>query len=200
MAKSDKAIRVTVKGSETMELGDLLELQGKLKESDPIKEGKLRQSILDHGFAVPFVVWRKEIMDGHRRRVVLKRLRDRDGYTVPPLPVCGSKLKTRAEAAEMVLQINSQYGTITDGGLAAFIAEHELGEDVLAKVELPGVGVLDAPDAEETEAQIEQMTVQPAPAMVWVLVGIAARDYARITTPLQAVADMPGVIYESTIR
>src|SRR4051794_11831569 len=105
-----KKIETCCEAAITIDLEDLVPLQGDLKElSEPSFE-KLKQSILRHGITFPFFVWQNAgtnwILDGTQRDRVLKRMAD-DGYQIPALPCSLIHAKDRREAAEKILLISS---------------------------------------------------------------------------------------------
>ena len=103
------------------QLGDLLELQGDLKDLTERNAAKLRRSIAKHGLFVPFFVWpaqdgNKYILDGHQR----KRTLVKDGHGALPVPCVLVHADTLQEAKEKLLVISSQYGKITQDGYDEF--------------------------------------------------------------------------------
>ena len=103
------------------QLGDLLELQGDLKDLTERNAAKLRRSIAKHGVFVPFFVWpapdgNKYILDGHQR----KRTLVTDGHGALPVPCVLVHADTLQEAKEKLLVISSQYGRISQEGYDEF--------------------------------------------------------------------------------
>ncbi len=103
------------------QLGDLLELQGDLKDLTERNAARLRRSIAKHGIFVPFFVWpapdgNKYILDGHQR----KRTLVKDGHGALPVPCVLVHADTLQEAKEKLLVISSQYGHITQEGFDTF--------------------------------------------------------------------------------
>lgn len=106
--------------------------QGDLKFLSEENYNKLKRNIEKRGFYIPVYVWidsqgEKWLLDGHQRKHVLET----EGW-YEPIPYLIVKAPTMSDAAERLLEITSQYGTITQEGLDEFIAKFELPEmDVL---------------------------------------------------------------------
>lgn len=148
----------------------IVELQnseaGDLKDLSQEDYDKLKLSIEENGFFLPFFLWEHEsqffALDGHQR---LRVLNNEDGqpYELPYLLV---EADTLAEAKQKLLIITSQYGKMTDEGLKAFT--HDLDQDwVNSRVTFQGLRPLNLslkrdmlPPAETTEAPAE--TTAPA--------------------------------------
>lgn len=131
-----KTIRIECEGSFTVNLDDLVELQ-KYKDLTDKAYEKAKKSILDLGFSFPVFVWEENgthfIIDAHQRKRVLTRMRDKEGYVIPPLPAIRVYAKDKREAKKKILAQESQYGDITEEGLYEFINEEgfELDEGEL---------------------------------------------------------------------
>jgi len=121
-------------------LGDLVPFQGDLKQLSSESYAKLKRSIDQNGIFVPFFVWdaKNAILDGHQRERVLVTEGFQD-LMVPVLPIAA---KSEAEARKKLLLISSQFGRITEHGLASFTVD--LPEDWLAEsVNFDGISTLD---------------------------------------------------------
>ena len=131
----------------------------------PAEAEKLKASILRYGWVAPVFVWNKnEILDGHGRLLVLGELL-KEGYTIGDLPVVDIEARTKKEAAEILLAINSKYQTITDEGLYQFMNEMDLGIEDLAIFELPDIDFKEFESeffSEGTEAAEEEIPEVPA--------------------------------------
>ena len=108
-------------------------LQGNLKDLKESNYNKLRIVLLKRGFTVPLFVWHPPmwqpadatapyfLMDGHQRqRVMLKE--DMQPYEVPYILI---EAKNQKEAKAQLLEISSQFGTITQEGFDEFTDELE---------------------------------------------------------------------------
>lgn len=142
----EKIINVTCKGATEVEIDELNDLQGNLKDLTKENYGKLRDSILQYGFSFPIFMWeevvnvdtnaieslandvemkatmktKRWIVDAHQRMRVLKKMRE-EGYTIPKLPADFIFADSKIEAKEKLLLLNSQYGKMTNEGLYEFI-------------------------------------------------------------------------------
>jgi len=140
---SKPTINVRCEAAVNINLADLTQLQGDLKELSEGNFNKLKTSILKNGITFPFFVWRNEgvnyILDGTQRDRVLKKMAIA-GYEIPPLPCALIQAKDRAEAAEKILLISSQYGKMTNQSLQGFLAENDLDFMKLQdELELPSI-------------------------------------------------------------
>ena len=141
-------------GADRINLDELTEFQGGLKERSAADIDKIIKSIKKHGFSFPFFVWQHDgvnhVLDGHGRISALKKLQ-REGEEIPPLPCDYIEAENEAEAKEKLLKLNSQYGRMTADSVAQFLDGLEIELDDLALPE----GVLDlsgiAAPEEETE-------------------------------------------------
>lgn len=102
--------------------------QGDLKFLSEENYKKLKKNIEKHGFDIPVTVWvdtqgDKWLLDGHQRKHVLET----EGW-VNPIPYLIIKAPNMQTAAERLLAITSQYGTVTQEGLDDFYAKFELPE------------------------------------------------------------------------
>jgi hypothetical protein len=112
----------------TIPIIDLLPTQGDLKDLSETNYKKLKNLIDKRGFSIPVYVWEdgqgvKHLLDGHQRRRVLET----EGWT-EPIPYLKIPAKDLQEAMARLLEITSQYGTITQEGIDTFIAKYELPE------------------------------------------------------------------------
>lgn len=117
-------MRITCDTKDTLPLAALSEFQGGLKKRGDGDYEKIRKSIEKYGFATPFFVWTHDgvnhVLDGHGRLETLKRMRA-DGEEIPPLPVVYVDCKDEADAKNLLLRINSAYGTMTAESVMDFM-------------------------------------------------------------------------------
>ena len=165
--KKIKTIKICCTGSELIELDDLKELQGNLKDLSDYNYTRLKESILEYGFSFPVFVWKKGkvnyIMDAHQRVKTLKKLRDEEEFIIPKIPVVFVQAKDKREAKEKLLQLNSNYGKITQEGLSEFFNEpgFELDfEKLKDKIDLPDFDMdlfdLDVEDYTDLDKQMDE--------------------------------------------
>ena len=153
-------IEINCTGSDTIQLHELTEFQGELKERSAGDVEKIIKSIKKHGFSFPFFVWKNDgknnVLDGHGRLLALKQMAAA-GEEIPALPCVYISAKDEAEAKEKLLKLNSQYGHMTADSVAAFLGDIKIDFDELA---LPD-GVLDLGklEPEETKDDDEAPTV-----------------------------------------
>jgi hypothetical protein len=115
----------------TLPINDLIPTQGNLKDLSEKNYNKLKASIEKHGFNYPIATWvdtsgkepKYYLIDGHQRKRVIEK-----EWGNPKVPVVQIHAKDIQEAAEILTKITSQYGTITQEGLDAFIATYQLPE------------------------------------------------------------------------
>lgn len=132
---SSVTLKITCDSADSAELDDLSPFQGELKSLSEENFSKLKNSFIRHGFMSPIYVWfdgdRANILDGHQRLRTLKLLRDREGWTIPRLPIVKVSANGEDEAKRKLLQFCSDFGTIETEGLYEFISEAGLGIDEL---------------------------------------------------------------------
>lgn len=125
-------IQIRVGEKRTVDIDNLEEMQGGLKDLSKENYERLKKEILESGFAFPLFVWRDggrdKLLGGHQRLRTLKTMR-RMGYSVPPIPVIDIEADDEREARRRVLQDASQYGTVNEDGFAEFLAESKFELD-----------------------------------------------------------------------
>ena len=155
-------IEINCTGSDTIQLHELTEFQGELKERSAGDVEKIIKSIKKHGFSFPFFVWKNDgknnVLDGHGRLMALKQMAAA-GEEIPALPCVYISAQDEAEAKEKLLKLNSQYGHMTADSVAAFLGDIKIDFDELA---LPD-GVLDLGklEPEETKDDDEAPALKP---------------------------------------
>ena len=153
-------IKVKCDVKDTLELDELSDFQGNLKERGDADFEKIQKSIKKHGFSFPFFVWRKGktnwVLDGHGRLGALRRMAAA-GEAIPPLPVVYVKCKDEAEAKEILLKLNSQYGKMTAESVRDFLGDLEVDFEDLAlpKVEFDDLETQGDDDAPEADMESE---------------------------------------------
>lgn len=127
-------IEINCTGSDTIELHQLTEFQGELKERSAGDIEKIIKSIRKHGFSFPFFVWAhagengnyiNHVLDGHGRLMALKQMAAA-GEEIPALPCVYISAKNEAEAKEKLLKLNSQYGHITAESVLEFVGDTDI--------------------------------------------------------------------------
>lgn len=136
-------------------ISELNATQGDLKFLSEENYNKLKRNIEKHGFDIPVTVWidsqgEKWLLDGHQRKHVLET----EGWN-EPIPYLVIKAPNMQTAAERLLQITSQYGTVTQEGLDEYVAKFELPEmETLETVNFDGI--FKFPVVEEPEFEPEE--------------------------------------------
>lgn len=155
-------IDINCTGSAKINIDDLTEFQGELKERSAGDVEKIIKSIKKHGFSFPFFVWQNNginnVLDGHGRLMAIKQMRAA-GEEIPALPCVYVSAKDEAEAKEKLLKLNSQYGHMTAESVAAFLGDLKID---LSELALPD-GVLDLGklEPEETKDDDEAPALTP---------------------------------------
>ena len=155
-------IVINCTGSDTVDIDQLTEFQGKLKERSAGDVEKIIKSIKKHGFSFPFFVWKNDgknnVLDGHGRLLALKQMAAA-GEEIPALPCVYISAKDEAEAKEKLLKLNSQYGHMTADSVAAFLGDIKID---FSEIALPD-GVLDLGklEPEETKDDDEAPALKP---------------------------------------
>ncbi len=118
--------KITIKcNSETFcNFKDLVDFQGDLKIRTEQDVEKIKSSLKKHGFSFPFYIWESEgkkyVLDGHGRLEALKSL-ESEGYEIPELPAVYVNCKSKSDAKDLLLRLNSQYGKMNKGSVLSFI-------------------------------------------------------------------------------
>jgi DNA modification methylase len=126
-------------------------LQGNLKELSKENHDKLLKVLTKRGFTAPLFVWQKGddlyLMDGHQRQKVMID-EDLQPYEVPYLLIEAENIR---DAKAQLLEITSQYGTITQQGLDAYLEQAELPQ-----AEVVGMVNFDALSFAEPDPEVEE--------------------------------------------
>ena len=148
--KNIQTISIKCDNEKTLELAEMTELQGGLKERTDIDYDKIKLSIIKYGFSFPFYIWKSGktnyILDGHGRFETLCRMQ-KDGYIIPPLPVFYIKAKDKTEAKQKLLRLNSTYGKMTKESVLEFAEDLEINFD---EIQLPDTTIDFSDQTEET--------------------------------------------------
>lgn len=106
----------------TLDYRDMNELQGDLKTLEKENFTRLQNTLVDDGQLAPFYLWfdSKEgkywIVDGHQRKSIFMFNRITP-YERPYILIPGENIN---EAKKALLEISSQYGTVTEEGFNKF--------------------------------------------------------------------------------
>lgn len=159
MAKNNqeslKVLRIECEAKENVPFEQFRDLQGDLKTLSEPDFNKLKESLLKFGFSFPIFCWKnknvKWIIDAHQRLKVIKHLKEKEGYKIPPLPTAYIFAKDKKEAETKLLILNSQYGKTTQESVAKYIEEREIDTKEYGKLfEIPNYSF----DTENTNRKI----------------------------------------------
>lgn len=138
-------LRIECEGATTVELDELRDLQGELKDLSEENYVKLRNSMTEYGFSFPIFIWLdsegvKWILDAHQRVRTLKKMRE-EGVSIPPLPAVIVHAPDKTTAKKKLLLLNSRYGKITEEGFQAFTQEpgFEIDSSIEPFLEIPEI-------------------------------------------------------------
>jgi len=116
-----------------------------LKDPQNRDISKLKNSIVNNGFNDAFDLWsdHKYVIDGTGRNMALLEL-EKEGYTIPDLPIVKIEAETAKEAHKIVLDRNSNHGNITQSSFSDFTSVHfEIEELKQLQIEELNMPVLD---------------------------------------------------------
>lgn len=139
----------------TIPIADLLPTQGNLKDLSEKNYAKLKNTIQRRGFSYPVYVWEDQegllhLLDGHQRQRILTT----EGWN-DPIPYLKIPAKDLQEAMARLLEITSQYATITQEGIDEFIGKYDLNEaEVYEATSFDALGKYG--DAEEVEVEEDE--------------------------------------------
>jgi len=167
-----KSINVICEGCASLHVDKLTNLQGNLKTLDEENYNKLRDLIVDEGFAYVVSVARCDgkvlgILDGHQRVYTIKRMMD-EGYNLSnkKLPVNYVDVDDIDHAYRLILAAVSQFGKVTDDGLTEFMKQADMTLEELANYDLPDFdfesfaeNIEQAPENQDKNEQIEIQNV-----------------------------------------
>ena len=108
-----------------LDINEINEFQGDLKDLSNLNYNKLKKSLLDQGLLLPFFLWvdpkdnSKYLMDGHQR----KRVWTAEGFKPIEVPYILVPGKDRTTAKKNLLVITSQFGTVTQEGYDKFTSD-----------------------------------------------------------------------------
>ena len=149
--KNIQTISIKCETNETLEIAEMTEMQGGLKERTDIDYDKIKLSICKFGFSFPFFIWKSGktnyLIDGHGRFATLCKMQ-KDGYIIPPLPVVYIQCKNKAEAKQKLLRLNSTYGKLTKESVLEFAEDLEINFD---EISLPDTVIDFSDDADAVE-------------------------------------------------
>lgn len=170
--------------------------QGDLKTLTPENLAKLKARIMKVGWKYPLFVWKNAegmwVLDGTERLLAARSL-ERDGHTVPPLPVVFIEARTKKEAKEEVLHLSSAYGEITKKGLSDFVGDMHLD---LGTISIDGIQLeRDTTAALDPQygADLERKETLKPYRFQRVLISFPPAIFRKVRAHLDAIARVKGV-------
>lgn len=224
MAK--KVVRVTCDTKLRIPLDELHGLQGKLKTAPTESYNRFRKLVLKRGVNFSFHVWKEIvpvlsvtkvdrakksltmkgerpavkwwIIDGHLRKMLLTKLRDEEGYEVPPLPCVEIEATSLKDAKQQVLAASSNFHKTTNEGLYEFMNDaglvyEDLDAFELADIDLPAFRMefFDEPAPAEDGEKKETVTFDAYKnaAVKQVVLYYAKEEYETMIKALDALME-----------
>lgn len=142
-------IPIACRGADALPHTALRPFQGRLKHLPNAKYSKLKKEIMELGFSEPISVWVdpkgvNQILNGHQRLTTVTRMVDEEGFVCPPLPVNFIEARDAKEAKRKVLSLASQFGEVSQEGLAEFLSDNDISfNEFELSFELPGIDLDD---------------------------------------------------------
>jgi len=170
-SEKQESVVISCTGSESIDYSELIDLQGGLKIRSQNDIDRMKRSIIEYGFSFPFFVWatktKRYVLDGHGRIEALRELED-DGHTIPAVPIVYVEAKSKKEAKQKLLRLNSKYGEFSIEGIEDFIADIEVDWD---EVVLPNGSLVfrPEPDPMEQDEVPEDVPERVSPGQIWKL-------------------------------
>lgn len=139
-----QAVKTAVKGAAVVALEQLLPLQGELKTLDRDNYEKYRKSIIEHGITFVTHIWKHKgkyhVIDGHQCRFTLNKMKEEEGWKIPPVPVAFVEASTFEEAKRKVLIAASEYGKMSNKSLHEFALTADIPfDEIVASFTLPSI-------------------------------------------------------------
>ena len=138
-----------------------------LKDLSEEANEKLKTSLRNNFFVMPFVVWQENednlwILDGHHRQKILLELQAEGVEIEKMLDATFISCANKKEAAQLVLIYTSQYAKITQSGLDDFLKIFEINiEDISYELDIPNIN-FEPENHNENIAEIEAVPVSLA--------------------------------------
>ena len=148
--------------TELIQWRDLIEFQPeKFKKYSNKLTDKLKNSLVNNGFASPFYVWERDngifILDGHGRFRAMNQM-EQDGESIPDkLPAIFLSIENESEAKKMLMTFNSHYAELNKEFVIEYMGDLVF-DDINSEFELFELNFkLPALEVEEDEAPIKPL-------------------------------------------
>lgn len=142
-----KTIKILCQGAISLDLAEMFFFQGNLKDLSKENYKRLRDKIVNEGFAEPIAVWKDpeegvwRIIGGHQRWRVLKELRYAEKFDIPLIPCSIVLADSVREAKLKILGLASQFGELTKEGLYEFMVENNITIQEVKEFNFPEVNM-----------------------------------------------------------
>lgn len=150
-------IKIECKANDTLAIEKMKLFQGTLKTRLPEDYVKIQKSIEQYGFSFPFFIWNYKgdnwVIDGTGRYETLNKMKEA-GEKIPELPVVYINCKDKEDAKQILLRINSQYGSLSQKSVEKFSEDIEVE---YADLDLPE-GCIDFSEDEDEPLNLEYDT------------------------------------------
>lgn len=144
--------------------------------------------------------WRRPIVVSNRSGLIVKGHgayeSARDVLKVQCVPVDFQDYPSEeAELADLLA--DNKLAELAETDEAALTA---LLGDLTDKIDLELAGILAGIDSDEPAAALREVSIPPAPAMTWVLIGIPTVRFGDINAQIEQIARLPDTLVESTFQ
>lgn len=158
-----KTIKIACTGAGVLSIDLMHPIQDEFKTLSDDRYNELKTQILEEGFSAPIFVWEDpedaltKILDGTQRYTTLIRMRDKESYSIPQIPVVYVEADDVQQAIRKLLGFASQYGTVQEDGFARLLNKYEIEiEDLSGKIYIPSI---DMSALEEKLEEIREIDV-----------------------------------------
>lgn len=120
-----------VAGLPTVDIRELNDLQGNLKEMSDTDEQKVANELTTSGVRFPFYAWKDPkgkywMIDGTGRKNVILKRDFRNGQGKYDFPVLLVYANGKSDAAKNILRVSSEYNKKHKEGLTEFVLDHKI--------------------------------------------------------------------------
>ena len=154
-----KKIKIACETQDTLDWHLIQPLQGNYKKHTEKQLEKLCNLIIKRGVRFPSFVSKIKndiwAIDTHRRLKAYEQL-EKDGWTIPPIPIVYIDAKDKNEAKQLLLEVDSKYGTANQSGFDEFVSDLDfIDEDEMSEfysnlelsgIDIEGMEISDPPD------------------------------------------------------
>lgn len=135
--------KITCRGADLIDFDKIEDFQGDLKKRTKKQIEQIMRSIYEYGIRFPYFVWLHDghykTIDGHGRSTAFYAMR-KLGAVITSVPIDYIEATDEAEAKQILLRLNSQYGEMTLDSVLDFSYNIELEP---TELNLPGIDLGD---------------------------------------------------------